>query len=67
MPTPARVVFLPEADEPLAVERVDLPDPTDFQVVVRQFASGICHSQLHQMHNPRATAIRFLVTRRPAR
>ena len=53
MPTPARVVFLPEADEPLAVERVELPDPTDYQVVVRQFASGICHSQLHQMHNPR--------------
>ncbi len=53
MPTPARVIFLPEADEPLAIERVDLPDPTDFQVVVRQYASGICHSQLHQMHNPR--------------
>ena len=53
MPTPARVIFLPEADEPLAIERVELPDPTDFQVVVRQFASGICHSQLHQMHNPR--------------
>ena len=53
MPTPARVIFLPEADEPLAIERVDLPDPSDFQVVVRQYASGICHSQLHQMHNPR--------------
>ena len=53
MPTPARVVFLPEEDAPLAVERVDLPDPGAHQVVVRQYASGICHSQLHQMHNPR--------------
>ena len=53
MPTSARVVFLPEEDAPLAVERVDLPDPGPYQVVVRQYASGICHSQLHQMHNPR--------------
>ena len=53
MPTSARVVFLPEADQPLAVEQVQLPDPGPLQVVVRQFASGICHSQLHQMHNPR--------------
>lgn len=55
MPTDARVVFLPQADEPLAVERVQLPDPGPLQVVVRQFASGICHSQLHQMHNPRGS------------
>ena len=53
MPTPARVVFLPQEDAPLAVERVELPDPGPLQVVVRQFSSGICHSQLHQMHNPR--------------
>ena len=55
MPTPARVVFLPEEDAPLAVERVELPDPGPLQVVVRQFSSGICHSQLHQMHNPRTS------------
>ena len=53
MPTPARVVFLPQEDAPLAVEHVELPDPGPLQVVVRQFSSGICHSQLHQMHNPR--------------
>ena len=32
-------------------DRPARPGPT--QVVVRQYASGICHSQLHQMHAPR--------------
>jgi D-arabinose 1-dehydrogenase-like Zn-dependent alcohol dehydrogenase len=34
------------------VDEVELPQPDDEQVVVKLFASGICHSQLHQMHNP---------------
>ncbi|MEE9277239.1 MAG: zinc-binding dehydrogenase, partial [Dehalococcoidia bacterium] len=34
-------------------EDVSLPDPGPYQVLVKQFASGICHSQLHQMHSPR--------------
>ena len=55
MPTPARVVILPQEDGPLFVEQVVLPDPGPLQVVVRQFSSGICHSQLHLMHNPRAS------------
>ena len=29
------------------------PTPGPHQVVVKQFASGVCHSQLHQMHGPR--------------
>ncbi|MCP4750478.1 MAG: zinc-binding dehydrogenase [Proteobacteria bacterium] len=54
MPTKARVVVLPqEIDSPLVVEEIDLPDPDARQVVVKQFASGICHSQLHQMHRKR--------------
>lgn len=32
---------------------MNLPDPGPHQVVVRQFASGICHSQLHQIRRPR--------------
>ena len=38
--------------EPLSVEEIELPDPGDGQVQVRLYASGICHSQLHQLHNP---------------
>jgi len=53
MPTPARVVVCPAGPGPLRVEEVVLPDPGPHQVVVRQFASGVCHSQLHQMHGPR--------------
>jgi len=53
MGTTARVVVLPAGPGPLWVEDVVLPDPGPHQVVVKQFASGICHSQLHQMHRPR--------------
>ncbi len=53
MPTPARVVVVPEGPGRLRIEEVDLPDPGPYQVVVKQFASGVCHSQLHQMHGPR--------------
>lgn len=53
MPTPARVVVLPAEEAPLEIVELRLPDPGPHQVVVKQFASGICHSQLHQMHNPR--------------
>ena len=53
MGTPARVVVLPVDTAELRVESLELPDPSPHQVVVKQFASGICHSQLHQMHTPR--------------
>jgi Zn-dependent alcohol dehydrogenase len=58
MPTPARVVVVPqESGVPLRVDEVKLPDPGPYQVVVKQFASGICHSQLHQMHRPRQAPV----------
>ena len=57
MGTQARVVVLPQAMAPLQVQEVDLPDPGPTQVVVRQFASGVCHSQLHQMHRPRESPV----------
>jgi Zn-dependent alcohol dehydrogenase len=41
-----------EHNGPLVVDEIELPEPDDEQVIVKQFASGICHSQLHQMHNP---------------
>ncbi len=60
MPTPARVVVVPGEPGPLQVHEVKLPDPGPYQVVVKQFASGICHSQLHQMHRPRTGAAQIL-------
>jgi Zn-dependent alcohol dehydrogenase len=53
MPTPARVVVVPVENGPLQVVDLTLPDPGPHQVVVKQFASGVCHSQLHEMHTPR--------------
>ena len=53
MTTHARVVVLPQRQAPLEIQEVDLPDPGPTQVVVKQYASGVCHSQLHQMHRPR--------------
>jgi len=59
MPTPARVVVVPQGEHRpvLRVDEVKLPDPGPYQVVVKQFASGICHSQLHQMHRPRLAPV----------
>lgn len=36
----------------LLIEEVALPDPRPDQVTVKLYSSGVCHSQLHQMHNP---------------
>lgn len=57
MGTAARVVVLPQEPGPLRVEEINLPDPGPTQVIVKQFASGICHSQLHQMHRPRRNPV----------
>ncbi len=56
MSTAARVVVA-RPEGPLEVVDVDLPAPGPGDVVVRQFASGICHSQLHQLHRPRTAPI----------
>jgi len=42
-----------EPGGPLVVEEIDIPDPGPDQVTVRNFASGVCYSQVHQLHNPR--------------
>jgi|GEM_PF-400930 len=57
MGTQARVVVLPQSSAVLRVEEIELPDPGPTQVVVKEFASGICHSQLHQMHRPRESPV----------
>ena len=41
-----------EPNGPLTIDEIELPEPDENQLIVKQFASGICHSQLHQMHNP---------------
>ena len=49
MPTKSRAAILVESRKPLVVDEVTFPDPAPDQVLVKLFASGICHSQLHQI------------------
>jgi Zn-dependent alcohol dehydrogenase len=39
-------------EQRLVVDELEIPDPRPDQVIVKLFSSGICHSQLHQMHGP---------------
>ena len=48
-----------EFGQPLRIEEIELPDPNADEVLVELYASGICHSQLHQIHN--AEAVRPLL------
>lgn len=41
-----------EFGKPMVIDNIDLPDPGPTQVAVKLFASGICHSQLHQLGRP---------------
>ncbi|MGH2366320.1 MAG: zinc-binding dehydrogenase [Chloroflexota bacterium] len=52
MPTKTRAALSIEYGQPIVVDEIELPDPGPMQVLVKQFASGICHSQLHQLHMP---------------
>jgi Zn-dependent alcohol dehydrogenase len=38
----------------MVIDEVELRDPSPTQMLVKQFASGICHTQLHTLHNPDA-------------
>lgn len=51
MTTKTIAVVDAEHGQPLSVEEIELPDPGPREVRVKLFATGICHSQLHQIHN----------------
>lgn len=42
-----------EPGGPLVIEEIDIPDPGPNQVTIRNFASGVCYSQVHQLRNPK--------------
>ena len=48
-----RIAVLPAGTNTLAVKELTFPDPGASQVIVRQYASGVCHSQLHEIHRAR--------------
>jgi Zn-dependent alcohol dehydrogenase len=48
----SRAAIQVEFGGPLVVEDIDIPDPGPNQVTIRNFASGVCYSQVHQLRNP---------------
>jgi len=52
--TRARVALLPPGERRLRIEEAELPEPGPHQVVVRTAATGVCHTQLHQIDSKRS-------------
>ena len=50
MSTKSRAALLVEVNKPLIVDEIGLGDPQGGEVLVKLFATGVCHSQLHQIH-----------------
>lgn len=50
----AQAAILVESGQRLIIDEIELPEPGEGEVLVRNLASGICHSQLHQMQAPTA-------------
>jgi Zn-dependent alcohol dehydrogenase len=48
-----RIAVLPAGKRTLEIKEFTFADPSPHQVIVRQYASGVCHSQLHQIHRDR--------------
>jgi Zn-dependent alcohol dehydrogenase len=49
-----RVAVLPAGENALEVKEFTFGDPAPHQVIIRQYASGICHSQLHEIRSSRS-------------
>ena len=41
-----------EHGRPMVIDEIELPAPGPTHIVIKQFATGVCHSQLHELHNP---------------
>ncbi len=54
-----RAAILVEPNKPLVIDEIDFPDPAPDQVLVKLFASGVCHSQIHTMRRPARPRDRF--------
>jgi Zn-dependent alcohol dehydrogenase len=55
MPTKTPGAIYIELGKPMVIDDIELPDPGPTQVLVKQFATGVCHSQLHELDRPNPT------------
>ena len=57
----SRAAILTAPGEPLVIDEIDVPDPGPEQVIVKQTATGICGSQIHeQVRTPEEKCPRVL-------
>ena len=59
MPMTTRAAIQVASGEPLIIDKVQLADPRPDQAVVKLLASGICHSQIHELHDARTRPTAF--------
>jgi Zn-dependent alcohol dehydrogenase len=52
MPTKTPAAILIEKGKPMVIDDIELPDLGPSHVLVKQFATGVCHSQLHELDRP---------------
>lgn len=52
MPTKTPAAIYVQPGKPMVIDDIDLPDPGPTQVAIRHFATGVCHSQLHELNRP---------------
>src|SRR5690606_16400745 len=52
MPTKTPAAILVEKGKPMVIDDIELPDLGPSHVLVKQFATGVCHSQLHELDRP---------------
>ena len=45
----SRSAIMVAPNEPMAIDEIDVPDPGPHQVIVKQVATGVCASQVHQL------------------
>lgn len=50
MKTAAAILL--EKGQDMVIDDIEIPDPGPTQVIIKQFASGVCHSQLHELNRP---------------
>ena len=59
MPMTTHAAIQVASGQPLIIDELELPDPRPDQAVLKLLASGICHSQVHELHDARARPTAF--------
>ena len=61
----SRSAIMTAPEEPLLIDEIDVPDPGPNQVIVKQTATGICASQIHELTKIHAESCTCVSPARP--